>query len=162
MSHVSQPTAWPRIHRALSVGHTLIGVMPSATQRKLWREAWQFSRGLDAALQGVPLPDFMQRITPVVDLSLPHDTVRRIADAVAYLDRACALGICLHRSLLRYHFLRRAGLPVVIQFGVRRKTDGIGGHAWLNLYGEPYHELAADYAPFVVVYHYPPSPSMAG
>lgn len=147
-----------RLRRAVSVTATVAGALPSSDQRRLWREAWQFSRGLDAAMQGVPLPEFLQQITPGVDLSLPPDTIRRISDAVAYLDRSTTLGICLHRSLLRYHFLRRAGVPVVIQFGVRRKSEGIGGHAWLTLNGAPYHEAAADYAPFVVVYHFPPLP----
>lgn len=151
----------PRLRRVLAVTGTAIGALPSPDQRQVWREAWQFSRGLDATMRDVPLPDFLQQITPAVDLRLPVDTVRRIADAVAYLDRSTALGLCLHRSLLRYHFLRRAGLPVVIQFGVRRKTEGIGGHAWLTLHGEPYHEAAEDYAPFVVVYRYPPSAATA-
>ncbi len=156
MSPISLPS---RVHRVLSVTRTAAGVLPSSDQRRLWREAWRFSRGLDTAMQGVPLPDFLEQITPGIDLALPSDTVRRISDAVAYLDRSTALGICLHRSLLRYHFLRRAGVPVVIQFGVRRKTEGIGGHAWLTLDGQPYHESAADYAPFVVVYHFPATPA---
>lgn len=161
MSHASRLSWPPRLRRLIVTAGTVFGALPSPGQRRVWREAWQFSRGLDTAMHGVPLPDFLQQITPTVDLDLPPDTVRRIADAVAYLDRATALGICLHRSLLRYHFLRRTGLPVVIQFGVRRKSEGIGGHAWLTLHGEPYHELAGDYAPFVVVYHYPPSTSTA-
>ena len=159
MSHANRTLLPAQLRRVLGVAGTAIGALPSSDQRQVWREAWRFSRGLDTAMQGVPLPDFLEQITPGIDLALPSDTVRRISDAVAYLDRSTALGICLHRSLLRYHFLRRAGVPVVIQFGVRRKTEGIGGHAWLTLDGQPYHESAADYAPFVVVYHFPATPA---
>ena len=58
-------------------------------------------------------------------------------------------------AILRYYFLRRAGLPVSVVFGARRRGDGIGGHAWLTLNGAPYHELPEHYREFAVMFAYP-------
>jgi hypothetical protein len=90
---------------------------------------------------------------------LTSEEIRHLADAVAAWHLRSPLGICLRRSLLRYYFLRRANVPVVIVFGARLKSGpeggGIGGHAWLTLDDQPYYELAKDYASFVPMYIYP-------
>lgn len=108
-----------------------------------------------------PLPIMMQSLTPT---PAPHpavepDTIRQLADAVAAWHLRSPLGICLRRSLLRYYFLREAGLPVRVVFGARLKDQteggGIGGHAWLTLDGQPYYENPKDYADFAVMYVYP-------
>ena len=74
-------------------------------------------------------------------------------------------GTCLTRALLRYRFLRHAGLEVRFCLGVRAAgpTGGDGrnrdlqGHAWLLRDGQPileYDEAAT--RTFVVTYCYPP------
>jgi hypothetical protein len=87
------------------------------------------------------------------------DQIRPLADAVAAWQLHSPLGICLRRSLLRYYFLREAGLPVTIVFGARLKREeeggGIGGHAWLTLAGQPYYERPGNYEGFVVMYVFP-------
>jgi hypothetical protein len=88
-------------------------------------------------------------------------TVRRLADLAALLDRRSPLGLCLRRSLARYYFLRRAGLPVVLQFGARlRPGDAavrdLRGHAWLTLAGRPYFEVEENWRGFTVMFCYPP------
>jgi hypothetical protein len=89
----------------------------------------------------------------------PVESIRLLADAVAACHLLSPLGICLRRSLIRYFFLRRAGLPVTIIFGARLKQNheggGLGGHAWLTLNGRPYYERSADYEGFVTMYVYP-------
>ena len=96
---------------------------------------------------------------PQPNLVLPPDDIRRLADAVAAWHTRSPLGICLRRSLLRYYFLREAGVAVSIIFGARFKGrqegGGIGGHAWLKLNGMPYYENPQDYEGFVEMYIYP-------
>lgn len=95
---------------------------------------------------------------PTVE-TLTADQIRALADAVAAWHFSSPLGICLRRSLLRYYFLRRAGLPVQIVFGARLKSNqeggGIGGHAWLTLNDAPYFENPQDYAGFAPMFIYP-------
>lgn len=54
---------------------------------------------------------------------------------------------CLTRAITRYYFLRRAGAPVTLHFGMGAGIDGEGtpgdgfaGHAWVELAGEPLAE----------------------
>ncbi len=121
-----------------------------------------FSRTLPQKFT-MPLPEMMHHLNPpLASTTLPSlDERRRLADAVAAWHINSPLGICLRRSLLRYTFLREAGLPVTIVFGARLKNStaggGIGGHAWLILKGTPYFENPADYEGFVKMYTYPES-----
>jgi len=109
-----------------------------------------------------PLPEMMAQLTPRsrVQTSLSPDDIRLLADAVAAWHVRSPLGICLRRSLLRYHFLREVNVPVRIVFGARLKSEaeggGLGGHAWLTLEGRPYYENPADYEGFVTMFEYPP------
>ncbi len=122
-----------------------------------------FSRALPGQFDQ-PLPAMMAKLTPAPTPEQHHqlltpDDVRQLADAVAAWHIFSPLGICLRRSLLRYRFLRRIGLPVFVVFGARFKErpegGGIGGHAWLTLNGTPYFEHPADYEGFVEMYVYP-------
>lgn len=50
---------------------------------------------------------------------------------------------CLTRGLTLYWFLRRAGFPVSLRFGIgelREPADRLDGHCWLALDGEPLAE----------------------
>lgn len=103
----------------------------------------------------------------LLELLTPGDTKRRddpdAKTIVRYVDRLLGLGVwvyrpnCLKRSLLLYHFLRRAGAPAIFCLGVRRRlehaVDGndahLHGHAWISLDGravfEPSRRLADVY-----------------
>jgi hypothetical protein len=120
-------------------------------------ELWRFERGLPARMAQTSLPDMMAQLSShAPDLVLAPSTVRELADSVAALDVRSPLGICLRRSLVRYYFLRRAGLPVAIHFGARfQETHDIAGHAWLTLDGKPYQEATENYQGFAVMYSYP-------
>lgn len=103
-----------------------------------------------------PLPVALAELTPApAPGPLDPETIRQIADALTAFGAGRPLGICLRRSLLRYHFLRRAGLPVVVHFGARRLGERIGGHAWLTLDGQPYHEAPEHYLNYVLMFSYP-------
>ncbi len=87
------------------------------------------------------------------------DFIRDLSDLTALLDRRSSLGLCLRRSLVRFHYLRRAGLPVTLKFGakfVAGKPDReITGHAWLTLDDAPYHEADENWKGFVVMLSFP-------
>jgi hypothetical protein len=114
---------------------------------------------MPAALAG-PLPQALAAQTPAAaDLALPAADVRLLADASALFERRSPLGVCLRRSLVRYHFLRRAGIPLVINFGARFMGGvadrQVTGHAWVTLDGQPYFEGGENYQGFTVMLKYP-------
>ena len=137
----------------------LPGLMIPARRRALFREMRNFTRSLPATLKS-PLPVAMQQITPLPPPSGDSEhVVRDLADLAALLERRSPLGLCLRRSLTRYHFLRRAGVPVVVRFGAKF-VDGkpdreITGHAWLTLDGHPYHEVDENWRGFTVIITWP-------
>lgn len=148
-----------RLGRGATHTSTLLRALSKTEARSLLRRMVAFSRALPARFNQ-PLPQMMARLTPPpADPLLSPDEIRRLADAVAAWHWRSPLGICLRRSLLRYYFLHEAGLPVRIVFGARLKPEaeggGIGGHAWLTLAGEPYHERPGDYQGFAQIYIYP-------
>ncbi len=137
----------------------LVVTAPSASRRRLWAELREYERRLPERL-AAPLPQVLAAQTPASpDLNLPADQVRLLADAAALFERRSPLGLCLRRSMARYRFLRRAGLPVVINFGARFKAGEadrqITGHAWVTLDGQPYHEDGENYQGFTVMLRYP-------
>ena len=128
-------------------------------RRALWSEMRAYIRRLPEALSA-PLPAVLAAHTPAgADLVLPEPAVRQMADAVALFERRSPLGLCLRRSLLRYHFLRRAGLPLVVNFGARfingTADRALAGHAWVTLKGQPYHEDSENYRGFTVMLQHP-------
>ena len=129
-------------------------------ERVLLREMQAMARRLPGILEA-PLPQAMAELAPEPGAGGSRDagTVRRLADVAALLERRSPLGICLRRSLLRYHFLRRAGVPLVVQFGARFAQKQVGreiaGHAWVTLDGEPYYERSDNWQGFAVIYRWP-------
>lgn len=145
---------------------SLPGLSRSAQQRRLLQEMRALCARLPQIMQQ-PLPRAMQALAPQSSqLELSERDVRRLADLAALLARRSPLGFCLRRSLLRYHFLGRAGLPLGVSFGARFSTNGrargqdaeraITGHAWVTLNGDPYHELQENWRDYHVVYRWPP------
>jgi hypothetical protein len=70
---------------------------------------------------------------------------------------------CMKRSLVLYHFLNRAGLPLQINFGVRKSVQGVqqwpvlDGHGWLSLKGRSYSEKGDPQEVFKLIYSFPPA-----
>lgn len=142
--------------------HSII-LLQAVSFRSQWtilKQMVAFSRQLPARFKQ-PLPQMMVHLTPANNPSaaLSANQIRNLADAVAAWHIRSPLGICLRRSLLRYHFLRQINLPVHVVFGARFKSQteggGIGGHAWLLLDGRPYYEDPQDYQGFTKMYIYP-------
>ena len=136
--------------RHLGTGLTALLALADPAQRRLWGEMRAYVRRLPALLSS-PLPAVLAAQTPAAaDLTLPEPTLRRLADAAALFER---------RSLVRYHYLRRAGVPLTLNFGARFKAGqadrDITGHAWVTLNGAAYHEDGENYQDFVTMLKYP-------
>lgn len=140
----------------------LPGLLFSSRRRAVFREIQAFERALPAVLKR-PLPEALSSITPQAShakrLILDKSLLRNLSDLAALLDRHSPLGLCLRRSLARYHFLRRAGLPVVLHFGAKfvdgKPDRAITGHAWLTLNDAPYFEADEDWRGFTVMMRWP-------
>jgi hypothetical protein len=72
---------------------------------------------------------------------------------------------CLKRSLILYHFLKQGGLPLQINFGVRKLAQNskarvplLDGHGWLSLGGQTYLEKGEPQKAFKLIYSFPPLP----
>lgn len=146
-----------RARRGASYGLILASALADPPRRRFIREALALARELPTRMDS-PLPAALAELTPVpAPQPLDTDAIRRIADALTAFGAGRPLGICLRRSLLRYHFLRRAGLPVVVNFGARRLGERIGGHAWLTLNDQPYYEAPEHYLNYALMFSYPQS-----
>jgi hypothetical protein len=144
-----------RPQRAFAYGVVLAMAMADGRQRHLVQETLALGRELPGRLDQ-PLPTALRALTPQAQPQfLEHDTIRHIVDSLTAFGAGRPLGICLRRSLLRYYFLRRAGLPLVIHFGARRLGDDIAGHAWLTLDGLPYYERPEHIQVHMLMWSYP-------
>ncbi len=153
-----------RLHHLWLVGSVGMRLASARRRRALFREMRAFSSRLPRLLER-PLADVMRELDgfdaqcPCIDVS--ERDIRRIADLTAVLDRRSPLGLCLRRSLTRYHFLRRHDVPVSVQFGATRSQstptdEEIRGHAWVTLAGKPYFERDDHWQEFSVMLTWPP------
>lgn len=148
-------------HSALSSLLILARAKMNREGREMLSEIKGVQRTLPARYEALSLPDFLTELTPrACDWAHKNpEEVRRLVDALAFWDRSSPFGICLRRSLLRYHFLRRVGVPLGIVFAMRSRQKheppGLAGHAWNILDGQPYHERPEDMAGFTEVYRWP-------
>jgi hypothetical protein len=148
-----------RVRHWLTAIVALPGLLFDARQRRAFAEMRTLMARLPQAL-AAPLTWALVELTPKsVDLRLSASSLLRLADLAALLDRQSPLGLCLRRSLVRYHFLRRAGVPLVLNFGARlikgKPDREVTGHAWVTLHGEAYHEDGENYQGFSVMLQYP-------
>lgn len=140
----------------------LPGLLFQSRQRRLLAEMRRLCRQLPDIMKQ-PIPQAMAELAPDAQgqrPSLPPETTtRRLADLAALLERHSSLGLCLRRSLIRYHYLRQLNVPVVVLFGARfvqeHDRKNVAGHAWLALNGRPYHEDEENYRGFTVMLRWP-------
>ena len=148
-----------RMRRGAAYSATLAAALVDSQRRAFVAEALALARALPDRLDQ-PLPAALHGLTPPAGPQvLPPETMRQIVDALAALGAGRPLGICLRRSLLRYYFLRGAGLPLVIHFGARRLGGDVAGHAWLTLDGQPYCERPEHVLLHTLMWSYPPDES---
>lgn len=88
----------------------------------------------------VRLLRLIEKLTPIRQgQPMPADSMAQ-AKSVAHMvaiaaNRGIYHGTCLRRSLLVLYFLRRLGVPGVIQFGVRLVDGTLEAHAWVEWQG---------------------------
>jgi Transglutaminase-like superfamily len=151
-----------RLRNLMVLPASLPGLIRNPQQRALFRETRAFIRALPEKLQE-PLPIAIKRLDGAVTAERPspqtEKVTRNLADLAVLLYRRSPLGLCLRRSLTRYYFLRREGLPLQVHFGARF-VDGkpdreITGHAWLTLDDKPYYEPGKNWRGFTVMLTFP-------
>jgi hypothetical protein len=76
-------------------------------------------------------------------------------EAVLALTGRLAPANCLTRGLTRYYFLRRAGVPLTLCFGVAWLDGEFAGHCWLLRGGEPFLESRDPRRVFAEAYRIP-------
>ena len=144
------------------LGATLPGLLGKREWRVLLREMRSFIATLPERLRG-PLPEAMAALAPE-ESSTPPDPrtetrVRNLVDLAVLLERNSPLGLCLRRSLTRYYFLGREGLPLKIHYGARmiggEPDRQFNGHAWLTLEDVPYHEDGENWRGFTIMLTFP-------
>jgi len=62
---------------------------------------------------------------------------------------------CLLRCLVLYRYCRKGDIPVSIHFGVRQGSNGLEGHSWVSLHGEPLFETEEMLQTYTMVYAFP-------
>jgi len=137
-------------------------LLTSPTRRRLYGEMVAFQKRLPH-LMALPVREAMTVLSEMEQSEFsPSQSeleVRRLADTVAATGSADDLGLCLRRSLLRFHFLAPHRLPLRLHFGARLNhldaDHPLAGHAWLTLAGIPYYEEESNWRGFEIFYSYP-------
>lgn len=93
-----------------------------------------------------------------------REEIIKWTDAILGWDFFIFKTSCLRRSLVLYHFLKQTGLPLQINFGVRKLAQNpkprwplLDGHGWLSLRGQSYLERGEPQREFKPIYSFPPS-----
>jgi hypothetical protein len=153
------PYVWLRT-RLLPLPRALAGLMREARRPVLYKgltaEAQRARRKAISGSESLPLrPLRLERSGRCENLSREAIRIIRLTDLL--LERRVALlrPSCMLRSLVLFRFLREAGIPVQVNFGVARDGDALKGHSWLTLDGVPYAEPADPTSRFRIVYRYP-------
>jgi len=152
-----------RLHHFGLALRLMPGLLVNLHDRARLTEMRAFCRALPTALQG-SLAEALQRLTPpqpAQSATTNFTHLRDLADLSALLERRSPLGLCLRRSLTRYYFLRRAGLPLRLHFGAKfvggRPDRNVAGHAWLTLNNAPYFEDDENWRGFTAMLAHPAS-----
>src|SRR5436305_12619275 len=86
------------------------------------------------------------------------DLVRRI-DRLRRAGRPLVRSGCLTRGITLYHFLRRAGAPATLHFGMGKGVGepgaGFAGHCWVEPPGEPAPDPRAPRPPHLEILRFP-------
>ncbi len=110
-------------------------------------------------LGALPLPVVVRAVDRVGPRLAPLPSPERmvqLTDGLLRVDRGPLRANCTVRSLVLLRYLRRAGAPVVVRFGARRREPELDGHAWLERDGRPWCEPTDPRETYRVMYTYPP------
>lgn len=126
---------------------------------------------LPVRLKLLSIPRLMKGVTPHkvfdfknIDIEKTKDKIETYTDYLLSRNLFKCKNICLKRSLVLYHFLRKLGIEVSICFGVRYEdasgdratADNLQGHAWLVYNGSIFMERDVQLArSYKVTYCFP-------
>jgi Transglutaminase-like superfamily len=146
------------------LGLRLLPSLLQPQQRQLLADMRALSRQLPIMLKQ-PIPQAMAQLESLEQkrpFPLPPEAkTRQLADLAALLDRQSPLGLCLRRSLLRYHYLQQLDVPLTVLFGAKFGAGDspdkkkVTGHAWLVLAERPYHEDEQNWRDYTVMLRWP-------
>jgi len=115
--------------------------------------------GMPLLLRVLPFRRLLVFLTPDKPRSLSREKAEL---AIQYTDILLGLNLpgcgrnCLRRTLVLYHFLRRAGLGVRVNLGVKYEPGKrLSGHGWLTVDGKTYLEQGEPERSFQLIYSYP-------
>ena len=103
----------------------LVFLLP-AVGASLWLLGFKRTRGM------------LERLVPPVDPNgpdetLPSESANRIARLVAIAAyHGPYRATCLRQSFTLWWLLRRRGIPAELRIGVRKETDNVDAHAWVD------------------------------
>lgn len=122
-------------------------ILRRLNQFKAPRDLWLLLRVaalaavLPILLRCVKLPRLLKVLeSRNASATIETERIDKTVRFIGFVLSSCRLGYknrCLKSSLLLYHFLGEAGLPVEINFGIQ-KADGLSGHAWISGGGDAY------------------------
>ena len=69
-----------------------------------------------------------------------EERIAELATVVFRSEHVERFGNCLDRSLVLYRYLSAAGSEPELLIGVRKRDDGVEGHAWVTVRGDPVQE----------------------
>ncbi len=94
-------------------------------------------------------------ITRRPPISADAQTVAALVEAAMRAGAPAVRPGCLTRGVTLYYFLRRAGEPVTLEFGIGEVGGEAVGHCWLVKDGEPFLESRDPRPVFRAVYSFP-------
>jgi hypothetical protein len=110
----------------------------------------------------LPLPHLAEQLEPrrVPPCPTPAQEAKIVRAVLAVMQSGRPLRRrgCLTRGITLYYFLRRAGVPVSLCFGIganSEQADGFDGHCWLVKEGEPYLERRDPRLFYTLMYTFP-------
>lgn len=135
------------------------GSLVKITGIVIFAEVFLLASALPVLLRFFSLPSVMKYLTPEKSEENPLQwKINLIVNAV---NKILGIGFfifhptCLKKSLILYHFLRKAGMNVVIHFGVKKNGCALDGHSWITKNGERLYDNLETVDDFSITYSYP-------
>ena len=142
-----------RWQRKASQWHTTLAVLDWRHEYRLFVPILLFAIFVPWLMR-FPLPKVSRMLRiPYLPPQPDEQQVQRIlhcTDAVLALGRPLVQPRCLTRGVTLYYFLRKAGLPVELHFGVQQRSATLYAHCWLMLDDQPFAEPVATVQAFTV------------
>jgi hypothetical protein len=150
------PYVWLRV-RLLPLPRALAGLMPrkGSSALRAPRSVWVVRLRRNSTRRGATLRTRSPERGARSEIRSEATRIVRLADRILEQRVALLRPSCMLRSLVLLRFLREAGLPVRVQFGVAREGADLKGHSWLTLDGLPFAEQTDPSLRFQIVYSFP-------